>query len=197
MTVIVAVATATEVVMGCDTAADHGGTVMYLERGKIGQFNTEHDVTGPSYPVLIGASGNGAILAVLRRGLELGTFNRKYPDVWASGVARSITELLATACPPLTIEEQDGNTAIDGNLLLACDLGLWLIQTHEAIRVRPGIAAIGSGRDLALGSVHADLRHDVAAHAAVESAVRLASTYDSGCGVDDRGPMVYTTRRDG
>ncbi|MFD4457684.1 hypothetical protein [Nocardia sp. NPDC058480] len=189
-----AAAVDTEVIMGCDTAADHGGTVMFLEGGKIGQFTTSDDW---SYPVLIGAAGNGAILAVLRRGLTLPAFHRKDPDSWASEVARRITELLATASPPLTIEEQDGVTAIDGNLLLACDRGLWLIQTHAAMRVRPGIAAVGSGRDLALGSVHADLRHGVTAKAAVESAVRLASTYDSGCGVDDRGPMVYSTRRDG
>lgn len=180
--------------MGCDTAANHGGTVMYLEGGKIGQFLTEESVTRP-YPVLIGAAGNGAVLPMLRRNLKLGAFRHANPDAWANAVAGQITELLASANPPLTVQEDEGNTAIDGNLLLACDRGLWLIQTHAAARARPGVAAIGSGRDLALGSVYADLRHGVAARDAVECAVRLASTYDSGCGVDDRGPMIYSTAR--
>ena len=70
---------------------------------------------------------------------------------------------------------------------------LWMLTTHSVIRPYDDVASIGSGSEIALGSLHTALELGTGPRAAVELAVRLASTYDSGCGLDRRGPIVHTT----
>lgn len=193
MTVIAAVASGGRVVMGCDTATDCGGTAIYSTRGKIGRFQTADGEL-----VLIGAAGNAAIVPTLQRDLTIDHSprgrGRATADRWASGLAESITRALAAAHPPLLSTNGDGTAAsVDGSLLVAWRHCLWLIYTHAALRPHNGVAALGSGRDIALGSMHTAMATGTDRWTAVDQAVRWASKFDSGCGIDERGPLLFIT----
>lgn len=194
MTIIAAVATPTHVVMGCDSRADFDGTALYLAAGKIATFAASNEDT-----VLLGFSGAGSILAVLSRNLSLPAIpdddSTAAADAWASRVAEVVTETLATATPPVMCDEGEGVTSIDGIGLLAWRQHLWLLQTHAAFRPSTVVHALGSGADLALGAMHVALETGFDAEKAVDRAVRLACDFITGCGVDDRGPLISTTGR--
>ncbi|PSR63986.1 hypothetical protein C8259_09040 [Nocardia nova] len=178
--------------MGCDTASDHNGTALYTRLGKIGGFKTTDGET-----VLIGGAGHAAIIPTLQRRLTIDGSPREQDEIgaegWASAVAEAITGVLADANPPLLSPAGEHAACLDGILLMAWRQYLWVVQTHSAIRPHDGIAAIGSGRDIALGAMHTALDYEAQPYDAVHSAVRWAAQFDSGCGIDDRGPMLCTT----
>jgi ATP-dependent protease HslVU (ClpYQ) peptidase subunit len=194
MTVIAAIATENQVIMGCDTATDHGGTSIYSARGKIGVINASNGER-----ILIGVAGNSAIGPTLDRCLTIESTpddrdNASDADRWASALAEAITHVLAEANPPLLAQFSDSANGLDGSLLVAWRRHLWLVCAHAAIRPDNGIAAIGSGKDLALGSLHTSGPNGlVHPEVAVSYAIGLACAYDSGCGVDGRGPIVHST----
>ncbi|WP_280317285.1 hypothetical protein [Nocardia wallacei] len=192
MTVIAAIAAANRVVMGCDTASSNDGTALYTRLGKIGRFRTADDEL-----VLIGAAGNSAIIPTLRRHLTIEASPRGRgalaADRWAEDLAEAITGVLANANPPLLRPGDDSANSLDGIMLVAWRHCVWMVTTHTATRPHSGIAAIGSGRDLALGSMHTAIAFGVDQRTAVDHAVRCASHYDSGCRIDERGPMLRST----
>jgi ATP-dependent protease HslVU (ClpYQ) peptidase subunit len=184
--------------MGCDTAADHNGTTVYRADGKISIF----EVGEACERVLLGSAGNSAIRSVLGRHWKLGDVPQPNSavaeaDEWAAAAAEAITEVLANATPPLVMRQDQSADTLDGCLLLAWRQHLWIVHTHSALRPQSGIATIGSGCELALGSLHTVARSGlVHPEAAVSYAIELACTYDSGCAVDERGPIVYSTVAD-
>ncbi|MBF6301182.1 hypothetical protein IU459_27090 [Nocardia amamiensis] len=191
MTVVAAMVTGDHVVMGADNASDHSGTFVY-NQGKIArkQFSI--------YPeqLIIGASGNAAIVPTVTHNLTIESApqphaDRDAVDSWAHQVAEAMTQILAEATPSVL----DGNN-IDGAILMAWRQHLWLVHAHNAIRPNNGIVAIGSGRDIALGSMHTSAANRADPVKAVDLAVRLAATYDSGCRLDESGPLIYTTAPD-
>ncbi|RBO87040.1 hypothetical protein [Nocardia puris] len=215
MTIIAAYATDDHVVMGCDTASTHDGTFVF--RASTAKILTL--TTGTGEPVLFGASGHGAILPLLRRNLVLPERpSNRYVDDWANATAAAITKILATANPPVT--HNDDGAGLDGNILMAWRNRIWLVHAHEALPTHGGIAAIGSGRDLALGAMHAyrvtiaigDTTQNLIdalgigrldptqpalptpAETIVSTAVIIAAHLDSGCRLDERGPHIATTR---
>lgn len=191
MTIIAAMAAEDHVVMGCDTAADYRGTAIYRADGKIAQWETAQGDR-----VLLGAAGNAAIVPILLRRLHIGDGPADDADAqtWASALAEKITGVLADAHPAvLTPAGADAAAGVDGMLLLAWRHRLWLVHTHEALPPYPGIAAVGSGTDLALGALHTASAVGVGAYTAVEMAVALACAFDSGCSIDGRGPLLYST----
>lgn len=193
MTVIAAVAATDHVVMACDTAADYGGTAIYKAEGKIGAL-----FTPKSEKVLLAASGNSGILPTLLRNLKIGDTpdptDIRAADEWASAIADAITGVLADSNPPmLTTSGTDHSANLDGAVLVAWRQHLWFVHTHGAIRPSSGVVCIGSGCDVALGSLHTSVRAGFEPEASVDLAVRLACSYADGCGVDDRGPLVQTT----
>lgn len=180
--------------MGCDTAADYSGTTIYKAEGKIATL-----VTGNGEIVLLGVSGNSAILPTLIRNLKIDdTPADRDPaaaDAWASTVAEAVTGVLADAHPPLiTTADSDNPSSMDGTALLAWQHHLWIVHTHGAIRPYSRLAAIGSGTDVAIGSLHASRYAGTGPTKAVDLAVRHACTYAAGCRIDERGPLLYTTR---
>lgn len=198
MTVIAAVATHDRVVMGCDTATDHDGTTMYRADGKI----SVRLVGDAGERVLIGSAGNSAIRSVLARHWKLSGVPRSdatdaEADEWAAAVAEAITEVLANATPPLVVRHDSSADSLDGCLLLAWRQHLWIVHTHSALRPYGGIAAIGSGKELALGSLYTVAQTGlVSPEVEMAFAIQVACAYDSGCGVDDRGPLLYCTKVD-
>lgn len=194
MTVIAAVATDDRVVMACDTAANNDGTAVYKAEGKIAKLRTKQGAT-----VLLAAAGNASLLPALLRRLEinetpgLGADNVE-ADSWAGGIAEAITTALAEANPSLLVAaDTDSAAYLDGTLLMAWHRHLWIVHTHGVIRPYSGIAAIGSGTDVALGCLHTARSVDLAPEAAVSMAVHLACAYADGCRVDERGPLVHAT----
>lgn len=181
--------------MGCDTATDQNGTTVYRADGKI----TVLDVGGER--VLLGSAGNAAIRSVLNRNWKLAGVPKPdatdtEADEWASAGAEAITDILASAQPPLTLRSDGNADSLDGCLLLAWRQHLWIIHTHAALRPY-GIATIGSGKELALGSLHTVARAGlVHPETTVSYAIELATRFDSGCGIDERGPIVYSTMAD-
>lgn len=193
MTVIAAIATPDRVVMGCDTATDSGGTIVYRADGKITALSVGAE------RVLIGSAGNAAIRSILGRHWKLAATPPANAaiaeaDEWADAAAEAITEVLATTQPAVTIHHDGSADGLDGCLLLAWRQHLWIIHTHAALRPHDGIAAIGAGKDLALGSLHTSVRAGLSDPAAAMScAIDLAARFDSGCGIDERGPIIHRT----
>lgn len=181
--------------MGCDTRADYGGTALFLRDGKIGRFKL-----GGGREALVAVSGSGAALPLMRRAMKfpdpeqqgMDGFARD-PDRWASEVAHRMTTTLAEATPPLTVQDSEGATSVDCIGLLAYRNHLWLLQTHSAVRPNNRLLTVGSGIDLALGALHVAIEAGYSPEDAVGAAVRLACEYGDGCGVDERGPLIFST----
>lgn len=196
MTVVAAVALSDRVVMGCDTATDHDGTTIYRADGKITVLEVGDE------RVLIGSAGNSAIRSVLSRHWKLTavppeTAAVAEADEWAAAAAEAITDVLANATPPLLMRHNDSADCLDGCLLLAWRQHLWIIHTHAAFRPHDGVAAIGSGRELAIGSLYTgQALGNPTPVQSVTLAVTLACRHDSGCGIDERGPIIHSTVAD-
>lgn len=196
MTVIAAIATDDHVVMACDTAVDYSGTALYRAHGKISTLSTAN-----GEKMLLAASGSASMLPLIMRNLKVSetpdAADAKAADAWADCVAEAITGVLADASPSMLTTAEGGSSAsIDGTLIMAWRQHLWWIYTHTADRVYPGILAIGSGCDVALGSLHTATQLGMQPADAVDLAVRLACRHASGCGIDERGPLLHTTAAD-
>lgn len=194
MTVIAAFATDDHVVMGCDTRYDYSGTGLYAQHGKIGTLTASD-----GGEVLIAASGNGSLLSVVLRDLKIdGIPNPSDPadaDRWADAIAVAITDLIADAKPSV-LSTNEGVGHIDGTFVVAWRQYIWWIYTHTAVRVQGPVLAIGSGAEVALGSLNTSIALGAKPEDAVDMAVRLACQYASGCGMDERGPLMHTTATD-
>jgi ATP-dependent protease HslVU (ClpYQ) peptidase subunit len=189
MTVVAALAYADRVVMAADRLTNYGGTGVYMCDNKIRRivsWNGEH--------ILIAASGHGAMLAVIGRNLKIESMpeDSDQDDVqdWADAIANAITELMAQQTPPILHSNDGDETTLNGALLLGWRGHLFYVFTHHAVRVHDGIAALGSGADVALGALHASTALEAEALEAVDLAVRLACRLMDGCGIDERGPYV-------
>ncbi len=203
LTIIAAIARDGHVVMGSDTACDYSGTIIYKASGKIGRFTSSVRGTVSQQPetFLIGGAGNSAIVPVLQRNLSLkGTpppaVTTEDADEWAGTVAAAVTDILHNTKPALTTSPSDSAATLDGVLLLAWRTHLWMLFTHAAIRSQEGVAAVGSGTDVALGAMHTALALGDTPRNAVARAVTLASTYADGCRIDGRGPILHSTMED-
>jgi ATP-dependent protease HslVU (ClpYQ) peptidase subunit len=195
VTVIAAAATDDGVVMGCDSAANYSGTAVYMAGSKVSRL------TSRGGTVLLGVSGWAGMLPTIERRLTFdGDFalptggGESFIDGWAQNVAEQITGILADSSPSfIRTADTAGAAQIDGVLLMGWNRYLWIISTHSAVRPRNGVAAIGSGADIALGAIHTALDNGIDPTDAVRRAVELAALYDSGCGLDDRGPLIRHT----
>ncbi|MEV0031418.1 hypothetical protein [Nocardia sp. NPDC050793] len=195
MTVIAAMALPlpNRVIMGCDTATDHGGTFVYSKRGKIGVHQASNGER-----VLIGSAGNASAGRMLDRCLTIEATPEDPDDIdaadrWAGALAEAITGILADANPPLTVSHSDNASGIDADVLVAWRHHVWLLFAHAAIRPTGGIVAIGSGRDIALGSLYTAARSVTNPKGMMADAIELACKFDRGCSVDERGPIVIST----
>lgn len=192
MTVIAAVATLDRVVMACDTRYDYSGTGLY-GASKIRSLTAPNGDT-----ILLAASGNASLLPVVLRSMKPdGTPDPSDTagcDAWANAMAEAITGALADATPSLlTTGDSSDSASIDGTLVLAWRQHLWWVYSHAATRPHPGVLAIGSGTDVALGSLHTSIPLGIDPEKAVDLAVRLACRHADGCGIDERGPLSFTT----
>ncbi|MGS2805346.1 hypothetical protein [Nocardia sp. MW-W600-9] len=193
MTVIAAIATDDRVILGCDTRTSYGSTGIMTVGAKI---DTLYAPNGDR--VLIAASGDAALRTVAVRGLSVGGTphpnNDAGADRWANTMAEAITDGAAAVTPPVLRPAGDhGAGSLDGSLLLAWRHHLWWIFAHTAVRPHPAIMAIGSGTEVALGSLHTSTKVGVDPVEAVALAVRLACRHADGCGIDERGPIIHST----
>lgn len=198
MTIVAAIATEDRVIMGCDTAGELDGVKVYHD-SKISVLRTAQ-----GDKVLLGAAGNGALRsAIMRKSNDIAKKVEidgapkplRDADAWAASMAGAITSVLADANPPLTTTPGDNYaSSLDGVILLAWHNRLWIIATHTAIAPVDNIAAIGCGAPIALGSLHTATQLGADPSAAMDTAVRLAATYDSGCAIDSRGPIIHNTK---
>lgn len=188
MTVIAAIATRTHTIIGSDVATDYSSTLITRAKSKIIEVKARNGER-----ILFGGAGNAALTPYVTRHLKLDgtpdpTNSNEDCDTWAEAVAESITALAAEATPPLT---NDGS--LDGCLLMAWRQHLWYVFAHHAIRPLDGIAAVGSGCEAARGSMVTAISHGVDAETAVRDAIKWACVIDTGCRVDERGPLVHKT----
>lgn len=193
MTVIAAIATPHHVIVGCDTRTSYGNTGITITDPKI---TTLHTPTGDR--VLIAAAGDASLRPIATRGLVLDGApdpdNHTDADAWANTIAAAITDAAAEANPAILRQSSENNAGtLDGTLLLAWRHHLWWIFTHTAVRPHGGVLAIGSGTDVALGSLHTAIAASMDPETAVDLAVRLACRHAEGCGLDERGPLIFTT----
>lgn len=193
MTVIAANAAPDRVFMGCDTRADYGGTGIFMDRGKIDWLTASNGDR-----ILIASSGSASIQPILIRSLILPAVpddpsRTAEADRWADKVAAEVTEVLAEAKPSATVTTDDGASHINGTVALAWQHHLWWIHTHAATRPHDGVLALGSGTDVAFGSLHTSVELGADPEVAVALAVRLACRHGEGCGIDDRGPIIHST----
>lgn len=194
MTVIAAVARDGRVVMGadrqtnCENHAVHGARkIRRIPVGDTGGY------------VLLAAAGNGAMPNLLAQHLKVEQTPGPDDDTpavqdWADVIASAATEVLAGTEPAmLTGGNHDEPRSMDGALLLALRGRLFYLFTHQTAYVPDGVAALGSGADVALGAMHVALDRGDAPDAAVTSAVALACRFSPYCGVGDRGPLLDST----
>lgn len=193
MTVIAAIATSDRVVVGCDTRTSYGSTGIMTVGAKV---NTLQAPNGDH--VLIAASGDAALRTVAVRGLGVGATpdpgDVAAADEWAAALAEAITDGAAEANPPVLRPAGDhGAGSLDGTLLLAWRHHLWWIFAHTAVRPHPAVMALGTGAEVALGSLHTSTKFGLDPFDAVALAVRLACRHASDCGIDERGPIIHST----
>jgi hypothetical protein len=172
-------------------AADHAsildGTINHT-LGKILKLRPVRDLGAPvpldsSEHLLLGFAGQAAIRSVVRRHLVVTTPTLSADagelDRWADGVAEDICALAVDARP--TITDADGH--VDVIALLVYRDRLWLLAQQLTQPVLSGVAAIGSGGDLALGYLTGALNNGAHPAAALADAVKVACRHDDGCGL--------------
>ncbi len=192
MTTVAAIAdvSAGWVVMAADTASAYQGTIITGAR-KIRRLRTSNDVD-----YLLAAAGNGSLAQVPSRALTVpSTPDAAGPDeawdLWAEAIASAVTEIAADTSPPITMPHPDGSTVLDGALLLGCAGRLWYLFTHQALRISEGLAALGSGADIAFGVLAcARVLAVVEPVAQVGLALQIACKYDAWTGVGPLGAQV-------
>lgn len=188
MTVIAAIATPTHTVIGSDIGTDYNGTLILRDTSKIIEVTADDGER-----ILIGGAGNAALGPAVTRHLQIeetpNPNNADECDLWAAAVAEAITINASEANPSLVTTEG----SFDGCLLMAWRQHLWYVIAHNAFRPNNGIAAIGSGCDAARGSIHTNIARGVPATQAVKEAIEWACVIDTGCRVDERGPLVHMT----
>lgn len=193
MTVVAAIASAGRVVMAADTVTQYHGTLVQGAR-KIRRLRFEG-----AEEILISGSGNGAIVQTIPQRLK--TFTTPKPhdgdaswNEWAEIAACRVTDFLVDTVPPLTTTSEGGGTVVDGSFLLGAAGRLWYLFTNQSVPVVDGIAALGSGSDLALGVLAAapslaSMPHPPETLAVL--AVRIACRFDPHCQIKDI-PQVET-----
>jgi ATP-dependent protease HslVU (ClpYQ) peptidase subunit len=191
LTVVAALADGQRVVMAADTASNYAGTQIQGAR-KIRRVEFPTGGGG----MLVAGSGSGAIFAVLA-GLDVEAMpptgdSAAVWDAWAERVASTFTNRLTTMTPPLLRSTEGGGQQIDGAFLLGAGGRLWYLFTHQAVPVPDGIAALGSGGDLALGVLNSTDLRAVPLQVPVVRAVEVACKYDPYCAVTADGPVVET-----
>lgn len=153
MTIITAMATDDQVYMACDTRTDYSGTGMYNDKGKIRALYTPD-----GEKILLAAAGNASILPTVLRAVKISDTpdpsNIEAADEWASTIAEAIIGALADANPTLIGPPDDNGASIAGCLLMAWRQHMWWVYTHTASRPASRVLAIGSGTEVALGSLH-------------------------------------------
>lgn len=176
--------------MVADTETSYCGSPIYGAR-KIRRLHFKNTLG----EVLIAGAGNGALGQVLARHLSIHsapTSRARKPnamDDWAETVAEAVAGVLADAKPPLTVAHE-GGTVLDGALLLGYAGRLWYLFTHMAQPAPDGVAAIGSGSDIAMGAMHTGLAAGAEPLLCATDAVLLACRFAPGVGVDEHGPAV-------
>lgn len=193
VTVIAAIATDNRVILGCDTRTSYGSTGIMTVGAKIDTLQAPNGDR-----VLIAASGDAALRTVAVRNLGFGATpdpsDAAAADEWAAALAEAFTDGAASVTPPVLRPAGDhGAGSLDGTLLLAWQNHLWWIFAHTAVRPHPAIMAIGSGTEVALGSLHTSTKVGLDPVEAVALAVRLACRHADGCGIDERGPIIHST----
>jgi ATP-dependent protease HslVU (ClpYQ) peptidase subunit len=193
VTVVAAIARDGHVTMAADTCSQYQGTIIHGAR-KIRRMQTADGT-----PVLLTGSGNGAIVQVIPRLVDIEATpgadgSEQAWDEWAERVAAACTEAAAGTALQLTARGQDGSTTLDGAFLLGAAGRLWYLFTFQALRVRDGVAALGSGSDLAFGALttYQETAPGTADDVVVAAAVRAAVRYDAWCSIDDDGPQIET-----
>jgi ATP-dependent protease HslVU (ClpYQ) peptidase subunit len=130
--------------------------------------------------VLLGLSGDGAIMGVVAAGWTLDSVPAAGDDVqaWAHACAAAITKLATEAgCVD--------NDKMDANMILGWSGRVWTLAHSLAIEHPDGIAAIGSGEGPAIGAVDALLMVGRYPADAVRLAADIAVRRDTYSG----GPM--------
>lgn len=181
MTVVVGITDGERVWMASDTLGVNGWDQKHDAGPKI-----IRRAVAESGECLIGVSGDGALLAMIRHDLDVPCSVRGDAwdaDRWAYDVARKITDLCRDAKPDVMNESGKGMNA---SILLGFVGRLWTIATNQAWPVE-SFAAIGSGDEYAMGVMHAtetvgDLRPQERLYLAVQAACR----FDLHCGGDLR-----------
>jgi ATP-dependent protease HslVU (ClpYQ) peptidase subunit len=184
MTVIAAIPTNDGVIMAADTLLMRRESVIGTTR-KISRL-----LVGPKYEhvALLGLSGSHALAEVahhrFHENAELP--DCAYPDdtakadYWAHRVAVKLATLAHTAEPPLTVDDGE----MDGEALLALGPRLWLLSGQSAVPISAPFA-IGSGADVARGSLHAAAELGLVGnypYDALRLAVRAAMELNAYCG---------------
>jgi ATP-dependent protease HslVU (ClpYQ) peptidase subunit len=180
VTVVAAIARDGRIIMAADRQTN------YQQQAIFGAKKIRRHTAG-SGEVLIAASGAGAISNMVARHCKLdhapdATATLAELQEWADVVAEAVTEVLANAQPPLI--ESGG---INGALLLGVHGQLFYLFTHQAAHAADGVAALGSGSEVALGAMHAALRHGDQPLDAVLLGVELGCTFMDGCGFGPGG----------
>lgn len=186
MTVIAAVARAGRVVIATDDTMTQDG-MPWPGPVKVRRITC----TGSPVEILVAAAGAAELLTywwthhtVRAPGKDL--------DAWAQAIAEEITIAAGAMNPSCLVggSSPDERGALDGVLLLGHAGRVWLIDANMAVLVPDGVIAVGSGRQVAIGALHAALAHGAEPRDAVCQAVQLAVRFDDGCGLLGPGPVV-------
>lgn len=132
---------------------------------------------------LIGVSGDGVLLSLLRHDLELPTPAMTGDlDEWAFRVACAITDLCRESKPDVMHES---GKAIAASMLLGAGGRLWMVATNQAWPVDRW-AAIGSGDEYAMGVLAAvdEIDPGLGPQERLWLAVKAACRFDLHCGGD-------------
>lgn len=128
--------------------------------------------------LLLGLAGDGCIQQLTHK-LKVDYL----PDDADSNDAQSWADAIATGITDIALEAAVTNDAgrMDALLLLGAVGRVWTLTHHQAIPHPDGIAAIGSGEELAIGALEAMLSLDLGAEPGewlVKRAVSIACQYD-------------------
>lgn len=181
MTVVAAIARDGHIVMAADTATNYCGT--YID----GAVKIRR-ITLAGQPGLLAVGGDGALASLVQRNLNTidEQINGLDPAQQPDAIASAATELAANQNPPIL----EDSRRLDGAMLLGWRSQLHYIFTHQAAHIPDGIAALGTGCDISLGTMHTALKYGATPEHAVRQAVTLACRYCEGCAVGPDGPHV-------